>query len=238
MATKITDIDIPVGFLAERLDLIALSGALIWKSRSLAMFDGNTQAWKTWNKRFAGKPAGSVGHQGYRFVMLTHLGRSRLLRAHRIIYALTHGRWPPDQVDHENRERATNEIDNLRESTQAQNSQNQNLSKRNTSGIRGVSQDTKTGKWRVQIKTNYRNIKVGGYDTRAEAREVRAAAEMVLHPFRPKPPPIDPLTLIPDGVMVTGCWKIEGKTRKVPRMDKPTFTKTDRTIFTFDEVGY
>ena len=79
---------------------------------------------------------------------------------------------------------------------------------------------------------------LGLHDTFAAACEVRIAAEMVLHPFRVKPPPVDPLTFIPDGVMVTGVWKVEGKMRKVPNMDKPTATSTDTTVFTYDEVAY
>ena len=32
--------------------------------------------------------------------------------------------------------------------------------------------------------------------------------------------------------------KIEGKTRRVPKMDKPTAVQSERTVFTYDEVAY
>jgi AP2 domain len=74
----------------------------------------------------------------------------------------------------------------------------------NTSGFKGVSWETRRGKWQAYIHVDDRLLWLGFYDTRAAAHDVRWAAEMVLHPFRPKPEPIDPLTLVPDGVAISG----------------------------------
>ena len=42
------------------------------------------------------------GGPGYLCVVLTFDGKLRRLRAHRIIFALTYGYWPNNDVDHAN----------------------------------------------------------------------------------------------------------------------------------------
>jgi hypothetical protein len=55
---------------------------------------------KSWNSKWAGKEAGTRNQHSYYVVELT-IGRRKLqLLAHRIVFALTHGRWPPAELDH------------------------------------------------------------------------------------------------------------------------------------------
>jgi hypothetical protein len=165
-------------------------------------------------------------------------GRASSIRAHRIVFALAHGHWPADDLDHENRDRGANQIENLRDVTRGQNLQNVGLRANNTSGVKGVSWRKEKRKWRSRIDADERSLNLGDFKTFSEASDVRWAAEMVMHPFRPKPEPVDPVTIIPDGVIVTGCWSIEGKTCRVPKMDKPTAMTSSTTVFTYDEVAY
>jgi hypothetical protein len=164
---------------------------------------------------------------------MTINGRLRQLLTHRVIRALTDGKWPDHDVDHEDRNRAFNQIGNLREATNAQNHQNMSLSSANTSGVKGVHWDKNRGKWAVEITVNYRALNLGRFDTFEEACDVRWAAEMIYHPFRARPKPVDLMKIIPDGAFVTGCWSIEGKSRQIRKLEKPTWTTTSTTVLTY-----
>ena len=139
--SRMIDNDIPVAFLAEcfTLDAETPSG-LRWRERPLEHF-ASSGAWATWNARFAGTEAGTPDDKGYLMVRLTVAGRQRSLKAHRIVFALAHGRWPRPgyEIDHENSVEAGNGFDNLREATHGQNQHNQRLHRNNASGFPGVS---------------------------------------------------------------------------------------------------
>jgi len=57
-------------------------------------------------------------------------------------------------IDHANNDKLNNNVSNLRWSTHSENNQNASISKRNTSGVRGVTFNKSNKKWRVQIKLN------------------------------------------------------------------------------------
>jgi hypothetical protein len=221
-------------YIGECLELDGTSpSGLRWKHRPLAHFLAE-RAWRAWNTEHAGKPAGTLDHHGY-----WQVGGEKY-QAHRVVFALTHGRWPDNDVDHENRDRASNEIENLRDATASQNEQNTKLRADNTSGTRGVWLHKGTRRWAAErwvaeIMINRRKVCLGYFDTFDEARAARCAAEILLHPFRPKPKPVD-LT-IPDGPFVDGCWSIEGKSTIVKGLAKPTWTTSALTVFTYGEAA-
>ena len=75
------------------------------------------------------KAHSEVGHTtkwGYRRVCINQT----LFYVHRVIYALHHNRWPQKQIDHINRNKLDNRIENLREVTRSENC----LNKAPTSG--------------------------------------------------------------------------------------------------------
>ena len=58
-------------------------------------------------------------------------------QAHRLAWLLQTGEWPMNCIDHINRIRDDNRWCNLREATRSQNSHNVNITKRNTSSVKG-----------------------------------------------------------------------------------------------------
>lgn len=157
------------------------TGTLTWLKRPASMFkrEGDCAAW---NARYAGKPAFTTGHnKGYR----TGAIFGRRYYAHRVAYAIYHGEWPDDQIDHINGKRSDNRISNLRAVTRQENGRNQKRYSTNTSGVTGVYWFKQTQKWVAQIIVNGKNIHLGYFDCFLAASMVRlkAEADFGFHPL-------------------------------------------------------
>ena len=130
----------------------------------------------------AGKPAGcKVAADGYQRIRLDNT----LYLAHRLAWLHTHGAWPKDQLDHVNRVRHDNRLENLREATNVQNSYNKPRRVGNKSGIPGVYWTKVNRKWQAQITHYGRRIHLGYFVTMEEAAEVRRQAEITYHGVHP-----------------------------------------------------
>src|SRR5690606_16380357 len=88
------------------------------------------------------------------------------------------GEWPTFIVDHENRQRADNRWENLRPATDQENARNAKLSKRNTSGIKGVMWYRRHSKWVASIRVDRKLLHLGYFPTIEEAAIARRAAEL------------------------------------------------------------
>lgn len=71
--------------------------------------------------------------------------------AHVLAWFYIHKKWPLADIDHINRNRHDNRINNLREATRSQNVFAGKTRSDNKSGQRGVSWHKRAKKWRVQI---------------------------------------------------------------------------------------
>jgi hypothetical protein len=91
----------------------------------------------------AGSVAGSLHPAGYILVGV----KRKLLRIHRVIWAICYGRWPVGDIDHINGDRADNRIANLREATRQENLRNSKKSATNASGVTGVFWQTRGRRW-------------------------------------------------------------------------------------------
>jgi hypothetical protein len=154
------------------------AGTLTWRERPREMFPTN-RSWKAWNTKYAGKPAlVTVDKEGYLCGGI--LGRSFL--AHRVVWAMTHGEWPKNQIDHEFGNKADNVPSEMRDATQVQNGRNQKRYSTNTSGVTGVYLEV--GRWRARAKVNGRMLNFGTYALKSDAIAARKMGE-TLHGFHP-----------------------------------------------------
>ena len=146
-------------------------GLLFWKSRDRRHFSDD-RSYKVWNKRFAGKPAGHVhrSRSGQRHKTTVTIGdvTARLLSS-RVVWAWHHGSWPAGIVDHEDGDTLNDRIGNLRDVTNAQNSQNMRMHPANTSGVTGVCWHKQRGKWKAEIMANRVKKHIGMFDNLEDA---------------------------------------------------------------------
>ena len=78
-----------------------------------------------------------------------------------------------DNIDHIDNNKQNNYIKNLRWSSSSENCRNSSLSKRNTSGCKGVSFIKKRNKWQAQIMHNHKTIHLGLFDDKINAIKAR-----------------------------------------------------------------
>lgn len=114
-------------------------------------------------------------HKTKGYVIVVIDGKS--YREHRLIWFYFHKKWPEKELDHINRIRHDNRIENLREATAQENKFNKGMQKNNKSGKIGVCFKKEKKKWRAQIKINKKCLHLGYYKNFDEAVEARQAAE-------------------------------------------------------------
>jgi hypothetical protein len=160
----------PIEVLRLVLDADFETGQLFWKHRPRSLFKTDGEC-KRWNNRYAGQIAMRLKPNGYIEGMIFRVAH----KAHRVIWALAHGEWPANDIDHLNGNRVDNRLCNLVVKSRAENSRNAKKRNNNTSGITGVV-GSKYGTWRAYICFNYKQIYLGSFATIEEAAAARLAA--------------------------------------------------------------
>jgi len=157
----------------DLLDYDPETGVLTWKKRDVKYFKSDRD-FKIWNTRYSGKKAFMAKNkEGYfhgKIFMKTCL-------AHRIIFLHYYGFFPKE-TDHINRVRHDNRISNLREVTSQQNSRNQSMSKKNSSGVTGVHWCNTDKKWVAKIGIDGRMKHLGAFIEKRFAIGFRKCAEI------------------------------------------------------------
>lgn len=128
-----------------------------------------------------GQRAGTLNEKGYRIILLC----GKLQRAHRLAWLYTYGVFPNDQIDHINRDRDDNRIENLRDVTGHQNQQNSGIRKNNSTGAKGVTWHKTNQGYAAQITRNGTNHYLGTYPTVAEASAAYDQAERSMSTHAP-----------------------------------------------------
>lgn len=144
-------------------------------ARELFSYDPETGILR-WKVSRPGRKAGAeAGTHTYGYIQVEV--NYRFYRAHRIIWLMQTGEWPAHQIDHINGIRDDNRWSNLREATPMQNSRNRRPSKRNKSGIVGVSWNRQRRGWDACIGHRNRTVNLGCFPEKKDAVAARCEAE-------------------------------------------------------------
>lgn len=116
-------------------------------------------------RRSVGQSAGYKRGDGYIGICVNR----RQTKAHIVAWALTHGAWPTEVIDHKNGDKSDNRLANLREATKSQNAMNSARHSRNRSGFKGVSPSRNGKRWMGFIRVCGKNHNLGTFDTPEQA---------------------------------------------------------------------
>ena len=146
---SIDDEKLATGFVRELFDYSPETGDLIWKVRK-----GRVKA---------GDIAGTISSRGY---VITSINRKRY-RVHNLIWAWHRGKWPRLEIDHIDRNKLNNRIENLRDVTHRANMLNSTRS--GVSGINGVQVYFNRFRARIFDPNLQKTVHIGSYKTAEEA---------------------------------------------------------------------
>lgn len=156
--------------LKEVLDYDPETGIFRWKKR-------------TSNRVKVGDIAGGDNMNGY--IRMQVDGKRHY--AHHLAWLYFYGSLPENELDHKDGDGENNRIENLRDATHAQNSQNQPLRSTNTSGHHGVSWSSARNKWEAYIWKNGKKHNLGLFNDKSSAAAEYLANKERLHEFQPVP---------------------------------------------------
>ena len=148
------------------------TGSIVWLERPRECFSTD-QVFSRYVKTLFNKEAGHLDNKGY--IRINFNGKR--YQAHRLAWFLSKGVWPNNEIDHINGIKTDNRLINLREVSTKENSRNKPKSKRNISGVVGVSLHNKTGKWRSEIRVDGVLHYLGLFKNKQEAIKARKDAE-------------------------------------------------------------
>ncbi len=163
-----TDVDL-VRYL---FDYDAMSGDLLWRVERRGR-----------HSPCVGRSATFEHCMGYRLAPFR--GAPRL--AHRLIWLLVYGYWPKE-IDHINRDKSDNRLENLRECDRSQNNGNIKQARSDSkTGVRGVCWSKAKKKYKAEICFRGKKKHLGYFRELDEAKLARLGAEKkIFGEFSPK----------------------------------------------------
>ena len=139
-------------------------------------YDGKDLFWKIPTKGHKiGQKAGST-YSGYCCIKFN----GKLYKAHRLIYLMNHGELP-QFIDHIDGNPLNNKIENLRPANKRENGYNRKLNANNTTGVKGVTYDIATQKYRARVWANKKVHSLGFFDTIENAKKAVESCREQLH---------------------------------------------------------
>jgi hypothetical protein len=163
--SKIKDTAIPVDYIRECFALTE-SGDVVWIDRPDSHFKKKSSM-VTYRLHMVGKSVKSKCGKGYVSAMLRYNGQVYRVGCHRIIWVLTHGKWPDGVIDHINRVRDDNRIENLRDVSVGENARNNG----NSRGTGLFGSYPRRGKFIAQVMVNKKARYLGSFNTPQEAHQ-------------------------------------------------------------------
>jgi len=129
--------------------------------------DTGVITWLTGRK--AGKVAGTKTYGGY--VRITVNGKAYY--AHRLAWLFEYGEYPDTFIDHINRDKTDNRINNLRAATHKGNNENVEY--------KGYVYIKNRDRYVASIMHNYKKVYIGSYKTAEEAHRAYISRKEILH---------------------------------------------------------
>ena len=139
--------------------------------------DSGIFTWKLSTARCI-KPGDIAGCKSLGYIRIRIDGK--IYQAHRLAWLYHYGEWPKYGLDHINRIKDDNRIENLRDVDQYENMRNTGNPSDNTSGIKGISWHKKANKWMARIAVNGKDKHLGLYKSFHNAVCARHVAETCL----------------------------------------------------------
>jgi hypothetical protein len=142
--------------------------------------DAGILRWKVapCNRVQVGDSAGCLAANGYVLIRL----KNKLLKAHRVVWALHFGKWPKEDIDHINGNKSDNRLANLREVDRSTNNENQRgPGNANKTGFLGVYFNNQKQKYQAAIYVKGVKKHLGFFDAPEEGHQAYLKAKRVLH---------------------------------------------------------
>lgn len=117
-------------------------------------------------RRKTGSIAGSSKGNFYKRVRLN----GKQYRCHRIIWFLHYGEWPKGEIDHIDRNKLNNHIENLRDVTRSENQINSEVDKRSKTGIKNICFNSSENVFLVQARRNGKLFHFGRFKKIEDAK--------------------------------------------------------------------
>jgi len=146
------------------------------------LFDYRDDGFLVWKvdksaRAMTGYAAGTFNQNVYSEAMID----GKYYKSHRLIWLWHHGYMPEGNLDHINRIKSDNRIENLREVSHQCNLRNTGNYKANKSGVKGVYTHPSWGNvWQARITVNGKQYKLGNHKCFDEAVLHRLVAEQCL----------------------------------------------------------
>jgi predicted Rdx family selenoprotein len=161
---------------AALLEYDQQKGEFRWKPRPPEMFKVRACDCRIWNRKNAGKIAGSITNKGYLRIKI--FGVAYL--CHRLAWLLMTGSWPAQEIDHINGIKTDNRFANLRHADRVINLGNMAIYKNNATGVHGVRWNPKKLKWEAYIQRDGASTFLGTHADLLSAACARKSAELRL----------------------------------------------------------
>lgn len=123
-----------------------------------------------------GARKGYTDKRGYTYVSIN--GKRTYM--HRAVYFYFYGETDLE-IDHINRNKLDNRIENLRAATRLENAKNLPIKVNNTSGVCGVNWNKKDKKWHARIWINKKRVFIGGFELIEDAIKARQEYEDLIY---------------------------------------------------------
>lgn len=124
--------------------------------------------WKKPPKRksqLIGRRVGNYDKDGYRRFCF----KKKMYRVARVVWFIHNGKWPENLIDHINRVKDDDRIENLREADHKQNAANKFAKSNTRHGYKGISYHKRDRKWQALIEADGKSKFLGYFQTPEDA---------------------------------------------------------------------